>query len=39
MVTSTNQVMAELATDWASSAGGQIQTVMYEEVLERLVKA
>ena len=38
-VTSTNQVMAELATDWASPEGSAIQRVMYEEVLKRLVEA
>ena len=39
VVTSTNQVMAELATDWASPTGSSIQRVMYEEVLKRLVEA
>ncbi|WP_376091700.1 isochorismatase family protein [Roseomonas sp. CCTCC AB2023176] len=38
-ITSTNQVMAELATDWASPTGGAIQRVMYEEILARLVAA
>ena len=38
-VTSTNQVMAELATDWASPEGSAIQRVMYEEVLKPLVEA
>lgn len=38
-VTSTNQVMAELATDWASPTGVAIQTIMYEESLKRLVEA
>lgn len=38
-ITSTNQVMAELATDWASAEGGAIQRVMYEEVLKRLIEA
>ena len=38
-VTSTNQVMAELATDWASPRGSAIQRVMYEESLRRLVEA
>ena len=38
-ITSTNQVMAELATDWASPTGAAIQTVMYEENLRRLVEA
>ncbi len=39
VVTSTNQVMAELATDWASATGGAIQRVMYEESLKRLMEA
>lgn len=39
VITSTNQVLAELATDWASSTGATIQRVMYEEVLRRLVEA
>ena len=39
VLTSTNQILAELATDWASSTGGRIQGVMYEEVLRRLVEA
>lgn len=38
-ITTTNQVMAELATDWASPIGAAIQRVMYEEVLKRLVEA
>ena len=38
-ITSTNQVMAELATDWASTTGSIIQRVMYEENLRRLVEA
>jgi nicotinamidase-related amidase len=37
-VTSTNQVMAELATDWASPTGATIQRIMYEEVLRRFVE-
>jgi nicotinamidase-related amidase len=37
-VTSTNQVMAELATDWASATGSAIQRIMYEEILKRLVE-
>ena len=36
-LTSTNQVMAELATDWATSTGGAIQGIMYEESLKRLI--
>lgn len=38
-LTSTNQVMAELAMDWASPTGSTIQRIMYEEVLRRLVEA
>ena len=37
-ITSTNQVMAELATDWASKIGQTIQTIMYEESLKPLVE-
>ena len=37
-ITSTNQVMAELATDWASPTGAAIQGIMYEEILKRLVE-
>lgn len=37
-ITSTNQVMAELATDWASPTGAAIQGIMYQEVLKRLVE-
>jgi len=39
VITSTNQLMAELATDWASAGGSAIQRVMYEESLKRLVEA
>lgn len=38
-ITSTNQVMAELATDWSSTTGAAIQRIMYEEILHRLVEA
>lgn len=38
-ITTTNQVMAEMASDWASPVGAAIQRVMYEEVLARLVDA
>ncbi|MEM8771494.1 MAG: isochorismatase family protein [Pseudomonadota bacterium] len=38
-VTSTNQIMAELATDWSSENGRKIQGVMYEEILKPLVEA
>lgn len=37
-VTSTNQLLAELATDWSGEAGRAIQQVMYEEVLKPLVE-
>lgn len=37
-LTSTNQVMAELAMDWASPVGASIQRIMYEEVLKRLIE-
>ena len=37
-ITSTNQIMAELATDWASDTGSAIQRVMYEEILKPLVE-
>jgi nicotinamidase-related amidase len=39
VVTSTNQVMAELATDWASTTGAAIQGIMYQEILKSLVEA
>lgn len=39
VLTSTNQVMAELAMDWASPRGATIQRVMYEEILRRLIEA
>ncbi len=39
VITSTNQVMAELATDWASATGDSIQRIMYEEVLRHLIEA
>lgn len=38
-LTSTNQLLAELATDWASPQGAAIQQIMYQEVLKRLVEA
>ncbi len=37
-LTSTNQVMAELATDWAGPIGSTVQRVMYEESLKRLIE-
>ncbi|MBW4471532.1 MAG: isochorismatase family protein [Stenomitos rutilans HA7619-LM2] len=36
-LTSTNQVMAELANSWSEGAGQTIQTIMYEEILAKLV--
>ena len=39
VLTSTNQLMAELAMDWASEAGSRIQRIMYEEVLRSLIEA
>lgn len=36
-LTTTNQLMAELAYDWASGAGRQIQNIMYEEILSKLI--
>ncbi len=38
-ITTTNQLMAELATDWASDTGKAIQYIMYEENLKPLVEA
>lgn len=39
IITSANQVMAELASDWASASGAPIQRIMYEENLKRLMEA
>ena len=36
-LTTTNQLMAELAYDWANGAGHKIQQIMYEEVLSSLM--
>jgi nicotinamidase-related amidase len=38
-ITTTNQIMAELATDWASATGQTIQLIMYQEILRRLIEA
>jgi nicotinamidase-related amidase len=38
-ITSTNQLLAELATDWASDGGRHIQRILYEETLRHLVEA
>lgn len=37
-ITSTNQLMAELATDWAGLSGGRIQGIMYQEILRNMVE-
>ncbi len=37
-LTSTNQVMAELAVSWSENFGQKIQTIMYEEVLAKLIE-
>ncbi len=37
-ITSTNQFMAELATNWADERGSKIQRIMYEEILRPLVE-
>lgn len=36
-LTSTNQVMAELAVSWSYDFGKTIQTIMYEEILAKLI--
>lgn len=36
-LTSTNQVMAELAVSWSHDFGQKIQTIMYEEILVKLM--
>jgi nicotinamidase-related amidase len=38
-ITSTNQIMAELATDWADARGQKILAIMFEEILKPLVEA
>ena len=35
-LTSTNQVMAELAVSWSYDFGRTIQTIMYEEIISKL---
>jgi nicotinamidase-related amidase len=37
-ITSTNQLLAELATDWASERGGPIRSILYQENLKHLVE-
>lgn len=37
MLTSTNQVMAELAVSWSYDFGKTILTIMYEETLAKLI--
>lgn len=38
-ISSTNQVMAELAADWSDERGRRIQAIMYEEILRPLIEA
>ncbi|MCU7613622.1 isochorismatase family protein [Chryseobacterium sp. GMJ5] len=38
VLTSTNQLMAELAMDWASETGSKIQDIMYNEILKQLIE-
>ena len=38
VLTSTNQLLAELAMDWSSPMGSAIQRIMYEETLRHLVE-
>ncbi len=38
-LTSTNQVMAELAVSWSQDFGQIIQTIMYQEILSKLIEA
>ncbi|MEM9794964.1 MAG: isochorismatase family protein [Pseudomonadota bacterium] len=37
-ITGTNQILAELASDWSTEAGGTILGVMYEEILRPMVE-
>lgn len=37
VLTGTNQVMAELAYDWSTENGGKILSILYEEILQKLV--
>ncbi|WP_017739912.1 isochorismatase family protein [Scytonema hofmannii] len=36
-LTTTNQVMAELAVSWSHDFGKTIQTIMYQEILSKLI--
>lgn len=38
LVTTANQTLAELATDWSSDTGKAIQGILYEELLKPLVE-
>ncbi|MBD1853272.1 isochorismatase family protein [Leptolyngbya sp. FACHB-711] len=38
-LTSTNQVMAELANSWSEGVGQTIQTIMYQEILSKFLEA
>jgi hypothetical protein len=35
-LTSTNQLIAELAQDWSSENGGKLIQVLFEEILSKL---
>jgi nicotinamidase-related amidase len=37
-LTSTNQVMAELAVSWSDGFGQTIQNIMYQEILSKLIE-
>lgn len=39
MLTSTNQIMAELAMDWATPHGLEIKRIMYEEILRNYLES
>ncbi|MBP2833108.1 isochorismatase family protein [Aquimarina sp. U1-2] len=39
VLTSTNQVMAELGKDWSTENGGKILNIMYEEILGTLMNS
>ena len=37
VLTGTNQVMAELAYDWGTENGNKIITIMFQEILSKLI--
>ena len=37
VITTTNQVMAELAQDWSTDNGSKVLNIMYEEILSELI--